>query len=166
VDEGESRSHSDYASSHKEVDGDVGSQVLWDEALEEAVQLCHATSKGATRDRSKVEYPHAEPDYASSHKEVDGDVGSQVLWDEALEGESSYATPPQREQQETGVRSSTPSRIRPTQRCQPQKKVVPRSWTVPLSDKYQQESPVMDHYQRTLRAPSPGTSRRKTRSLT
>jgi hypothetical protein len=45
----------EYASNHKEVDGDVEEESL------------------------------NQPDHASNHKEVDGDVGSQAAWDESLE---------------------------------------------------------------------------------
>jgi hypothetical protein len=55
VDEEESRNQPDYASNHREVDGDVEEEI------------------------------RNQPDTTSNHSEVDGDVGSQAAWDEALE---------------------------------------------------------------------------------
>jgi Retroviral aspartyl protease len=45
-----------YASNHREVDGDVGSQVIRDKALDEAVQLYHSTTRRVSRDRNEDEY--------------------------------------------------------------------------------------------------------------
>jgi hypothetical protein len=56
----ESRNQPDYASNHKEMDGDVGSRAAWDEALEEAVRLHNSTPRRVQGDHSEAHSSQSE----------------------------------------------------------------------------------------------------------
>jgi hypothetical protein len=112
VDKTESRNLPDYASNHKEADGDVdneGSQALWNEALEEAVQLYRSTPKRTTEGRGS-QWKRSQDAWGPGHGEAKYPQSSMTEQEgchvEALDCTSTREVPPRKQPRGTSPGSS------------------------------------------------------------